>query len=65
MILYQSFFGMKDEEGELAGIHALKAVKEWARELGAKNIAIHTDKPRINSRFGFEKEPGESMVLKL
>lgn len=65
LILYQTFFGMKDEDGELVGMQALNAIKEWAREKGAINISIITDKPRINSQFGFEKEDGISMVLKL
>jgi len=65
LILYQTFFGMKDEDGELVGMQALNAIKEWAREKGAINISIITDKPRINSQFGFEKEDGIPMVLKL
>lgn len=65
MILYQSFFGMKDEEGGLVLSQALEAVKTWARECGARNIAIHTDKPHINSQFGFIAEKGVSMVLEL
>jgi len=65
LILYQSFFGMKDEDGELIGLQALNAIKEWAKEKGAISLTICTDKPRINSQFGFEKEDGVMMVLKL
>lgn len=64
-IVYQSFFGMKDEDGVLVGIKAIEKVKEWTKELGATNISIFTDKPHINAQFGFEVEKGVSMVLKL
>lgn len=64
-ILYQSFFGMKDDDGALIGIKAFEKVKEWAMEIGAKYIVIQTDKPRINSRFGFEKDEGVCMVCNL
>lgn len=64
-ILYQSFFGMKDEDGALIGEKAFEKVKEWAMELGARNIVIQTDKPRINSKFGFQLDEGVCMVYKL
>ena len=64
-IVYQCFFGMKDDDGNLVGAQAIEQIKDWAREKGASNISIFTDKPRVNSQFGFEVEKGVSMVLKL
>lgn len=64
-ILYQNFFGMKDDEGVHYGPEVLLNVEKWAKELGAKNISIQTDYPRINSKFGFEPESGVSMVKRI
>ena len=65
VIPYQTFFGMKDDEGMLLLNTVRELVKEWAIEKGAKSIQIFTDKPHINSQFGFVQERGVSMVLKL
>jgi hypothetical protein len=64
MIVYQNFFGMTDDEGELYLQRCLDEVKAWTRELGAKKICIVTDYPRVNARLGFVEE-GHSMVLKV
>ena len=64
-IVYQSFFGMKDADGDLVALQAVEQIKEWAKEKGALNISIFTDKPRINALYGFEAEKGVSMVMKL
>ena len=64
MILYQSFFSLKDEENQHKGELVLAQVKKWAMNLGATKISIVTKYPRINSKFGF-KEEGTAMVLEL
>lgn len=64
LILYQNFFGMSDEEGAPYHERLLEAVKEWARECGARRLCIQTDYPRVNGRLGFVEE-GHSMVLEL
>jgi len=57
-ILYQNFFS--DNEN---GMLALLQVKNWGRSLGAEKIVIQTLYPRINEKFGFHKEPGETMYM--
>lgn len=60
LILYQNFFEDNDN-----GIAALEEVKAWARAKGAEKLAIQTLYPRVNARFGFQKEKGESMYLEI
>ncbi len=65
IVLYQTFFGMKDEDGSLLGLKAIEKIKEWATEKGAINLVIQTDKPHVNSRIGFVKDNVTSMTMEL
>jgi hypothetical protein len=64
-LVYQNFFGLKDEDGNHLGSLALEQVKEWAVSLGAIKIHTFTEYPRIMSRFGFVEEKGRSVYLEL
>ena len=65
LILYQNYFGIKDDDGVLYLEKALICVEEWGKELGANKIIIQTNYPRINSKLGFILEDGVSMFKRL
>ena len=64
-IVYQNFFDMENDNGELIGREALDMVIDWAKSEGAKKIVIQTEYPRIMSQFEFKPEKGTPMVLDL
>ena len=65
IIMYQTFFGMKDDEGRWLGNKVLEKAEIWGREIGAKNFVIQTAYPRINSRLlGFKADEGIPMIRK-
>ena len=65
LIVYQCFFGMKDEDEQFVGQFAIDEIAKWTLENGSDEINIFTDKPHINEKFGFKTERGVSMVLEL
>lgn len=66
MIIYQNFFGMKDNDGNLVLKRVLDKVVEWSKDNGAKKIVIQTEYPHINSRImGFKEEKGTPMILEI